>query len=245
MRLCYVGVNPDLRFLEVCKSMLRFVLLSVFIACAAMLNALPYDSGVVTVADREFYVGEVTPEYTRLLERFSEDGTDNSRVFVWRFSLELKRVVEQTPVLIGQGVEFLQTGIPAEQLINNPSRVRNGDFGVIADPLYASEDHLVLSNGYSDFRLLPINSNLTYSAFCVEGIEDGQFRYCALTVKYPYATHVALTTEEFFPGTLLEASSDFEEIARQMIQIAVCIDVTDRELSPEERFDNCKIDLSS
>ena len=236
--------------------MIRFILSSTFIAYAAMSNALPYDGGVVTVADREFYVGEVTPEYTRLLERFSDDGTDNSRKFVWRFSLELQQVVEQTPLLIGQGVEFLQTGIPAEQLINDLSGVGSRDFRVIPDPLYASEDHLVLSNDYTDLGLLPKNSARTYGGRCVKSSTPGRLLICSLIVKYPYASHVALTTTDFFPGTLLVASADFEEIARQMIQIAVCIDVTDRELSPEEResiyeqmaqdgFDNCRIDLSS
>lgn len=234
----------------------RLILLGLLLGLGAPLSALPYDNGVVTVADREFYVGEVTQEYTRLLDRFSEDGTDNTRVFVWRFSEQLKRIMAETPVLKGQGIEFLQTGMPADQLINNPPWLEALGFEENQNSLHTSNNHAVLSNGHSDFRLLPVNSDLTYSAFCVKSFEPGRLRICSLRVKYPYATHVAIIAEDLNPGTLLEASVDFEAIAREMIQIAVCIDITDRELSAEDRegfyaqlaedgFDNCKIDLTS
>jgi len=65
-----------------------------------------------------------------------------------------------------------------------------------------------------------------------------------------------LTARKYFPGKLPEVSVNFEPIAARMIEIAVCLDVTDQSdadrqtretelLEQNPDMSDCKISLSS
>jgi len=73
---------------------------------------------------------------------------------------------------------------------------------------------------------------------------------------FPYGEHISLVAKRFFPGTLDDIGHRFRDIAHRMVEVAICLDVTER--SPDQQpsqpadalnenpaLQDCKIDLIS
>lgn len=194
--------------------------------------ALPHQNGVVTVGDRDFYVGVLT-------DSFGEDA--------WSFSLRhapwLKTLLDNDPVLSDYDVRFFRSGVPAIDLVD---RTKSSSFERMTledDPQYMADNHVVFNYRDLDQYVYPKNSPLTYEVTCIRGgFNPGELDLCHLIVVYPHGTNVTLTARQYFPGTLPDVSRNFEQIAARMLEIATCLDVTDQ--SDDERFTS-EIDSTS
>lgn len=191
--------------------------------------ALRDANGVLTVGSREFFVGELTTRYE-----------EHVRDFVFDHSVMLKALIDSEPLFDDQIVEFFQSGVPARQLVGELPNVgfRNKE---TAEPL---TDSIYLLDGYDVFRddknalyLFPHNSSLVYSVACPINLDNIFFSFCDIQVKYPYDTNVMLKSRWFFPGPLSDVGQSFEPIAQRMIEIAICLDVTDQTDAERAQFE--------
>ena len=209
-------------------------------------SALPHHDGVVSVGDRKFFVGELTRSFG-----------DDARSFDFRHAPWLKTLLDNDPLLEDQNVRFLRSGVPAPDLIGEvPTQMRAHE-RLEDDLLYMAEGHDVVTFGNLDEYIYPKDSPIKYSVFCTRGgFNPGELNICSLRVAYPYGANVVLTARKYFPGKLPEISGKFEPVAARMIEIAVCLDVTDRTdddpppsgpelLDRNPQLSGCRILLSS
>ncbi|MFZ3583899.1 hypothetical protein ACOI1H_17250 [Loktanella sp. DJP18] len=140
----------------------------------------------------------------------------------------MKTILDNDPLLADQDVRFLRSGVPAPDLIGTvPTQLGQGE-RMEDDPHYMAEGHDVITSGDRHEYIYPKASPVTYSVFCTRGgFNPGELNLCSIDVAYPYGTNVVLTARKYFPGKLPEISATFELIAARMIEIAVCLDVTD------------------
>ena len=96
------------------------------------------------------------------------------------------------------------------------------------DPAYMAKGHDVYNVDNLDHYIHPKNSTIRYSVFCTRGgFNPGELDLCSIRVAYPYGTSVMLIASQYFSGKLPEISHNFEPIAARMLEIAICLDVTD------------------
>ncbi len=129
---------------------------------------------------------------------------------------------------------------------------------VVTDPNFLADGYRVNQTiGGLAFRVIPINSDFDYIVTCSLARKWNNVSGCGLTVVYPYSTHVILKANisYIFAGGV--ALSDYaqraEGIANRLIEVAVCLDVTDRAeeinaaefLSENPKLEACNIHLPS
>lgn len=210
-------IAPSCKLITKSQTVFMAALAALLFVTSNESSALPYHDGVVSVADREFFVGQLTDSFG-----------DDARSFKFRHAPWLKAILDNDPMLSDQDVRFLRSGVPASELIGElPSQLRELE-RLEDDPLYMAEGHDVITFGNLDLDIYPTSSSVNYSVSCTRGFEKGELNICGVRVAYPYATNVVLTARKYFPGRLPEISDDFERIAARMVEIAVCLDVTDR-----------------
>lgn len=194
---------------------------------ASLAQALPYENRIISLDGRQFFVGDVPRE-----------NSDSDIWFYFRQSPWLGELVRNDSVLSDQDVRFLRTGIPANDLVDGINRRNVGlDPYIETDPRYTANGYYVYTQGRGIFTLQPHSSKLNYSISCILNSVDGPFSLCRIRVAYPYATHIALTSNEFFPGPMSEIAHEFEPIAQRMIEIAICLDVTDQTDAERAQFE--------
>lgn len=205
--------------------MMRFpFLIAIILLMPSLALSLPHQDGVVTVGERDFYVGELT-------DSFGEDA--------WSFSLRhapwLKTLLDNDPMLSNYDVRFFRSGVPAIDLVDRTKSPSFERMTLEDDPQYMADNHVVFNIGDMDQYVYPKNSPLTYEVFCTRGgFSPGTLNLCDMIVVYPHGTNVALNARQYFPGALPEVSRNFELIAARMIEIATCLDIT--ELHNAERL---------
>ena len=129
---------------------------------------------------------------------------------------------------------------------------------VVTDPNFLADGFRVnQTTGGLSFRFTPINSELDYIVSCSHAREWNNVSGCGLTVVYPYSTHVILKADISYLFARGKALSDYaehaEDIANRLIEVAVCLDVTERTdeidaaefLAENPRLEACKIHLPS
>ncbi len=208
-------------------------------------SALPHSDGIVFVGDRDFFVGELSQSY----------GED-ARSFNFRHAAWLEVLLDNDPMLSDQDVRFLRAGVPASDLVGEvPSQLRENE-RIEDDPLYMAQGHNVITFGNLDMDIFPRVSNINYSVVCTRGLDPGELNICDVRVAYPNGRFVLLTARKYFPGQLSEISGNFEHIASRMVEIAICLDVTDKSdserptseaelLEQNPNLSDCEILLSS
>lgn len=198
---------------------MKNMLLVALMLMPCLASALPYEDGIVTVDDRKFFVGDLSWSFT-----------EKANTFLFNQSPWLEEFLLSEPVLAEQEIKFLLSGIPAADLVGElPSYMR--DAAILEDdPDYHVDDHEVFSFGDVPLTVFPTNSRLNYSVSCTRGINKDQLNICRVLVVYPYATNVVLSADQFFPGSLSEIGQNFEPIAARMIDIAICLDVTNEDV---------------
>ena len=181
-------------------------------------TALPYKDGILVVGDREFFVGETANSYGESAWSF------NVRHAPW-----LEDLLDNDPVLFDQGIRFFRSGVPATELVGSaPLQLRENEKWE-DDPIYMAAGYEIVTFGDLDMDVYPLNSPINYSVSCTRGgPEPGDLSICDVRAAYPYGTNVVLISREYFPDQMPEASRFFEVIASRMIEIAVCLDVTDQ-----------------
>ncbi|WP_458791934.1 hypothetical protein [Yoonia sp. MH D7] len=194
------------------------LLVAALMSTPYVVSALPHKDGIVSVGNREFFVGELTKSFR-----------DDSWEFDFRFALPLKILLDNDPLLSDQSVKFFSSRVPATELVGEFPTEMGKLERLEDDPAYMADGHDIVSFGYLDEYVYPKNSPIKYSVFCVRGgFNPGELNLCDIAVAYPYASNVLLTARKYFPGKLPEISDNFEPIATRLIEIAVCLDVTDQ-----------------
>ena len=228
-------------------SLIRYLVAVVFFVTPIETMALPFENKIITVNKRNFFVGDVP-----------KPAEDHDRSFLFKQSPWLDSFVNGEPFLFDQNVEFFRSGISAEELVGQlPRYVRKAGSATLVSEAENKID------GYETYRyssiilhFFPKDSSLTFSVICAEDLTESEFSLCHISAVYPYDTHVVLIAKEFFPGTLNEIGWKFDDMAQRMVEIAICLDVTEESVSdwPESLDDileqnpgflDCEIPLTS
>lgn len=152
-------------------------------------SALPYEDGVVTVGNRQFLIGEVTRAFS-----------DNWRQMPLGHSEVLREFLAGEPLFSSWKAEFLETGIPADELVGDLFRHISDSSKIQKEPELQVNGYDVFSLGQVDLSIFPQESKLNYSASCSRGHQTDELLFCRVKVVYPYDTHVALSADAFFRG---------------------------------------------
>ncbi|MEM9583696.1 MAG: hypothetical protein AAGA08_11325 [Pseudomonadota bacterium] len=206
----------------------QVVFLSAVFWCATAVAAssLPYENGVLTVDTREFFIGAP-----------NRPVTPNLREWPLHYSDWLGEFVKADPVLSKYRISFFKTGVPAAELIEGFAHSDVKQTIVETDPAFQVPNTRTLRQGRGRYLFYPESGNLKYSVRCGRNAQK-RFDFCSIMVVYPYAKNVALIAKRFFPGSLAEIGHTFDDIARRMVEIAICLDVTEKPLSDRTHTSN-------
>lgn len=213
-----------------------------------LVSAEAYNNGILTLGGRDFFIGDTEwrPEST-LVPKF---------LFSW--SPWLNSALSDDPILRGHSLRIQQTGIPSHELMDTMMPSDTNYSVVVADPSFLADGFRVnRTTGGLSFQFTPVRSTLDYIVNCSHAPVWNNVSGCRLTVVYPYSTQVILSAEisYIFAGGI--ALSDYaeraEDIASRLIEVAVCLDVTERtaEIDAAEllwespRLEACDIHLPS
>lgn len=219
------------------------LILGVFWVNAVPATALPIDDGIVTVDDRQFYVGPTDREWPDYANNFPLD-----------YSEQLHHLLATDDALANYRIFLFQSGVPARALIQRDGRIGSKKGPLSSDPALQIPNMITYANPQI-YHVFPAGDALEYVAICT-GPPDGLLRFCRVEVVYPYAENVMLIADRFFPGTFAEVGPTFDAIAHRMIEIAICLDVTatpdadrpdslDAVTTDHPELRDCKIDLLS
>ena len=214
----------------------------------SLVSAEAYNDGILKLGGRDFFVGDTErlPEST-LMSQFS---------FSW--SPLLNSALFDDPILRGHSLRIQQTGVPSRELMETKMPSDTNFSVVVTDPNFLADGYRVNQTiGGLAFRVIPINSDFDYIVTCSLARKWNNVSGCGLTVVYPYSTHVILKANisYIFAGGV--ALSDYaqraEGIANRLIEVAVCLDVTERAeeinaaefLSENPKLEACNIHLPS
>lgn len=214
----------------------------------SFVSAEAYNDGILTLGGRDFFIGDTErrPEST-LMPQFS---------FSW--SPWLNSALSDDPILRGHSLRIQQTGVPSRELMETMMPSDTNFSVVVTDPNFLADGYRVnQTTGGLAFRIIPINSEFDYLVTCSLARKWNNVSGCGLTVVYPYSTHVILKADisYIFAGGI--ALSDYaeraEDIASRLIEVAVCLDVTERAdeidavefLAENPRLEACEILLPS
>ena len=209
-----------------------------------LFGGITYDDDIVVLSHRKFFVGATKRPY-------------NDNYFYFLQSIWLHDFKEADPLLAQWDIRFQWTGQNAEELLSYESKeVPAIDEAPVIHDLRGE----VQVNGYdvdyggsTSFFFTPKNSTLDYKIRCSYTFAGDQLRLCDLAVVYPYDTHIMLRANRFFPPPLDEIGDDFERIAQRLVDVAICLDVTEG-ISPDSLdsllieypgLTGCEIDLPS
>tara|TARA_R110002072_G_scaffold130136_2_gene268941 strand:+ start:367 stop:1050 length:684 start_codon:yes stop_codon:yes gene_type:complete len=214
----------------------------------SFVSAEAYNDGILTLGGRDFFIGDTErrPEST-LMPQFS---------FSW--SPWLNSALSDDPILRGHSLRIQQTGIPSRELMDTMMPSDTIYSVVVTDPNFLADGFRVnQTTGGLSFQFTPVSSTLDYIVNCSLARAWNNVSGCRLTVVYPYSTHVILKADisYIFAGGI--ALSDYaeraEDIANRLIEVAVCLDVTERAdeidaaefLAKNPRLEACEILLPS
>uniref|UniRef100_UPI004047F059 hypothetical protein n=1 Tax=Yoonia sp. TaxID=2212373 RepID=UPI004047F059 len=189
----------------------------------SFVSAEAYNDGILTLGGRDFFVGDTErlPEST-LMPQFS---------FSW--SPWLNSALSEDPILRGHSIQIKQSGIPSRELMETMMPSDTSYSVDVTDPNFLADGFKVnRTTGGLSFQFTPVSSMRDYIVNCSYAREWNNVSGCRLTVVYPYSTHVILKADisYIFAGGI--ALSDYaaraENIANRLIEVAACLDVTER-----------------
>lgn len=217
--------------------------------------------GIMRVNGREFLMGD--------LHEWPKGTHDYSVDFMVRSSIWLRDFLDQDPVLVYQdfkirrtqdssytGTKYLASQM---ELAPDPSRDCSACFyDLNVDPTLQVEGYETYANGFGSLKFLPESSDIAHVFHCElsrDGSQIGELSICSVTVVYPYATNIVLNGLRQRPGTVAEYGPSFAAIAKRMLEVVTCIDVTEKEIGDDStglselleshpNLTGCRIDLT-
>ena len=225
------------------------------------LLANKFIDGVMHVNGRKFLMGD--------LHDWPKGAHDYSVDFMVRSSIWLRDFLDQDPVLMYQDFKirrtqdssFTATKYLASQMELIPDPARNCStcyYDLNVDPALQVDGYETYANGFGFLKFLPKSSDIAHVFQCElsrDGSQFGELSICSVTVVYPYATNIVLNGRRQRPGTVAEYGPSFAAIAKRMLEVVTCIDVTDSEdfepsaglsklLENHPNLTGCRIDLT-
>jgi hypothetical protein len=217
--------------------------------------------GVMHVNGREFLMGD--------LHEWPKGTHDYSVHFMVRSSIWLREFLDNDPILMYQDFDIRRTQDSSftgmrylehqMELTPDPSRNCPTCFYTLSvDPVFQVDGYETYSNEFGSLRFLPKNSEIAHGFQCRLTREDtrlGELDSCSVAVVYPYATNIVLNGRRHRPGTVAEYGPNFAAIAKRMLEVVTCIDITEKEnsessislselLESHPNLTGCSIDLT-
>lgn len=214
----------------------------------SLVSAEAYNDGILTLGGRDFFIGDTDwrPESTLVPK------------FLFNWSPWLNSALSDDPILRGHSLRIQQTGIPSHELMDTMMPSDTNYSVVVTDPNFLADGFRVnRTTGGLSFQFTPVSSTLDYIVNCSHAPVWNNVSGCRLTVAYPYSTHVILSAEisYIFAGgiPLSDYAERSESIANRLIEVAVCLDVTERTdeidatefLAENPRLEACEVLLPS
>lgn len=214
----------------------------------SFVSAEAYKDGILTLGGRDFFIGDTDwrPEST-LFPKFT---------FSW--SPWLNSALSEDPILRGHSLRIQQTGVPSRELMESKIQSDTTYSVVVTDPNFLAGGFKVnRTTGGLSFQFTPVSSTRDYIVNCSHARDWNNVSGCGLTVVYPYSTHVILKADisYIFAGgiALSEYAARAENIGNRLIEVAACLDVTERAdeidaaefLADNPRLEACEILLPS
>jgi hypothetical protein len=211
-------------------------------------SAAGYADGILILGGRDFFVGDA--------ERRTESTLMPQFSFSW--SPWLSSALSEDPILRGHSIQIKQSGIPSRELMETMMPSDTSYSVDVTDPNFLADGFKVnQTTGGLSFQFAPVSSTRDYIVNCSHAREWNNVSGCRLTVVYPYSTHVILKANisYIFAGGI--ALSDYaehaEDIASRLIEVAACLDVTERAeeinaaefLADNPRLEACEVLLPS
>jgi hypothetical protein len=189
-------------------------------------EGIPFQDGILTLSDRHFIVSDLA----RPVEK--DD---------WRFSLRqsawLAPILNEDPILQSWQVELIWAGVHGTQLLDSEEEVSQKPLAtLVTDSADQIEGYTYYNLNQRHFYFFPKSSNLNYSVSCGNEPGSNELNICHIHALYPYDAYVVLRAMKFFPGKLSDVPLEFESIAARMVEIAVCLDVTDQSNTERDLF---------
>jgi hypothetical protein len=225
------------------------------------LLANKFVDGVMHVNGREFLMGD--------LHEWPKGTHDYSVDFMVRSSVWLRDFLDQDPVLMYQDFKIHRTQDSsftgkkylAHQMEMTPDPSRDCPtcyYAISVDPVLQVEGYETYANSFGSLKFVPKNSEVAHAFQCQlsrDGTQIGELDSCSITVVYPYATNIVLNGRRPLPGTVAEYGPSFAAIAKRMLEVVTCIDVTEKEmndvstglselLESHPNLTGCRIDLT-
>lgn len=99
-------------------------------------------------------------------------------------------------------------------------------------------------DGLGDVLMIPTDPDADYAIRCAQDRKSGEVRFCAVRASYPPDPLIYLQARLYSPENWNETKDEFDDIVARMREIAVCLDVTDREIELEadasRKLSGCK-----
>ncbi|WP_165352797.1 hypothetical protein [Loktanella sp. IMCC34160] len=193
-----------------------------------------FENGVMHVNEREFLMGR--------LHDWPKANQDFRVWFMVRSSVWLRAFLDNDPVLKDQDFDIRRTldssftgyQYLAHQMALQPDPPRDCDhcnYDLTLDPVLQVSGYDTYIDGYRSLLFLPRDSAVSHGYMChllPESPRAGELDACNVIVVYPYATNIVLNGYRYRPGTVAEYGPGFALIAARMLDVVMCIDITDQ-----------------
>ena len=223
-----------------------------------------FEDGVMHVNGRMFWMGD--------LHEWPKATHDYRVSFIVRSSIWLREFLDNDPVLKNQdfvlrrtqdssftGARYLASQM---ELAPDPSLdCKTCFYDATLDPILQVEGYDTYSNGFRSLLFVPKNSAIAHGFRCSltrENSQAGQLDICSVIVVYPYATNIVFNGRRHHPGTVLEYDPKFAAIAKRILEVIICIDITNDQsiedyadspssgiLENNPNLTGCRIDMTS
>ncbi len=181
-------------------------------------EGISYQDGILFLSDRRFAVSDLS----QVVEE--QDWKFNLRQSAW-----LAPVLNRDSVVQDWNVELIWAGVLGTELIHKASEIsQKPSAEQVTEPSRQFSGYDVFTVGSGHIYFFPKSSSLRFSASCGRELDSEDLNICHIHVVYPYDSYVVLRAHKFFPGVLHEVVPDIEDIAVRMVEIAICLDVTDQ-----------------
>ena len=193
--------------------------------------------GIMYVNGREFLMGD--------LHEWPKGTHDYGVHFMIRSSIWLREFLDRDPILMYQDFDIRRTQdssfIGTRYLEHQMAVAPDPSMGCLGCPYYPALDAVLQVDGYETYSnergyliFLPRSSDIAHGFRCRlarGGTQSGELDSCSVTVVYPYATNIVLNGRRQRPGTVAEYGPSFAAIAKRMLEVVTCIDVTEKEMN--------------
>lgn len=192
-----------------------------------------FENGVMHVNGREFLMGD--------LHKWPKASHDFRVYFMVRSSIWLREFLDNDPVLKYQDFDIRRTRNStftgdrylASQMELAPDPPRDCKYcyyDLSLDPVLQVDGYDTYSSGGTSLIFLPTDSAIAHGFRCSRkggGAPFAELLGCSVIVVYPYATNIVLNGRRTLPGTVAEYGPSFAAIAKRMLEVVTCIDITD------------------